>query len=551
MYDKDFGGPDFGSGDGLGDNQVQGFNVPNIDTGAMRDMAGDAANAGANMGKKILPIAIILIILLAVGFFVFTYVGSQKDVTIELQDIDGNPVSGRITSFKDPALKAVPTSPKEGPETTFNAKVFPGDHKISVSATGYKPVSNKTLTITSDKTSYPVTLTRDISASFDIQLPAEIFEGQSVAGKLVVQNNGGEFNTSDITPTVTGPIEVKMELSGSDIIATGGAVSLDFNMKTKAGTAITAGQKVSVTFKVNGSEVTSEKVELSAFPGVKTTEVTVSGVEKLGETKAIGLTAGTDLQVKITIKNANKKAPLKNLRIEIVPDSESSATSEWIRFAEPSAESRLVKTADELLPNTTLTVTVFVEPPIESKIGDSFQGSFKINALSMNGEVSKVMNLEVTKEIKALLNLVITPQNPSITCKTSDSICTTLQYRNVSGTPTAYLENVGDITILKPINIAIDVSDPTTSTLCTSWISTFNPDSGMPDGAGGYNIQKDLTAKGTTGSKTSVEMDITSVITDESTQITCPIKYTFTDPTTDLVKTSKLSMTIKRTISTS
>ncbi len=551
MYDKDFGGPDFGSGDGLGDNQVQGFNVPNIDTSAMRDMAGDAASAGAGAAKKIIPIAIILVIILAVGFFVFTYVGSQKEITIELQDIDGNPVSGRITSFKDPNLKPVVTSPKEGPETTFNAKVFPGDHKISASATGYKPVSNKTLEITSDADSYVITFTRDISASFDVQLPAEIFEGQSTVGKLIVQNNGGEFNTSDIAPVVTGPIEVKMALSGSDVIATGGAVSLDFNVKTKTGTTITAGQKVSIAFKVNGSEVTSEKIEIPAFPGVKTTEVTISGTDKLGETKAAPLTAGSELQVKVTLKNSNKKAPLKNVRIEIVPDSGSEGTAEWLRFAEASSEGPLVKTIDEIAANTTATVTVFIEPPIESKIDDEFLGSFKINALSMNGEISKVMNLKVTKEIKAQLNFVMTPIEPTITCKRSDSTCDVKLYRNVTGATTAYLENAGDITIEKPINIAIDVSDPTASPLCTTWISAFNPDSGIPDGAGGYNIQKDLTAKGTTGSKTPVEMDITATIDGEQTQISCPIKYTFTDPTTNLVQPGKFTIKIKRTITTS
>jgi len=550
MYDKDFGGPDFGSGDGLNDSDQQAFNIPQGNYGGARDFGGNGYNGGESTVKKILPIAIILIIVLIAGYFVFSYISSQKEITLELQDTDANPVSGRITSLKDPSLKPVTLNPKEGVETTFSANLFPGEYKISASATGYKNLTNKTLTITSDKTSYPIVLTRDITAIFDIQLPTEIFEGQTIAGKLTIQNTGGEFNARDITPIVSGPIEVKMALGGPDVIATG-ATALDFNLKTKTGSVITAGQKVTVAFSVSGSEETSEEKELLAFPGVKASEVTISGLDKLGETKAVSLTAGKELQIKVTIKNTNKKAPLKNIKFEIVPDTESEETSDWFRFVEPSNRGVLIKEVDELAANTTLTVTVFVEPPIQAKLQDSFGGNFKITATSMNGEISKVMNLEITKEVKAQLNFVMTPNEPTIACKRSDSTCETKLYRNVTGAVTAYLENTGDIEIVKPINIAIDVSDPTASPLCTTWISTFNPDSGVPDGAGGFNIQKNLTIKGTTTSKTPIEMDITATIDGDQTQISCPIKYTYVNPTTNLVNPGKFTIKIKRTISAS
>ncbi|MEI7962078.1 MAG: carboxypeptidase-like regulatory domain-containing protein, partial [archaeon] len=258
---------------------------------------------------KLIPIIIIVIILAVGGIIAFSYFSSQKDIVINLVDSDNNPVDGKIT-LKDTDQKVIATEPKTT-SSSFNAKLFPGNYRITASGTGYKTTLSS-ITITNETTSLDLNMTKDLKAAISVDFVAtEIYEGQSISGKLSITNSGPEFKTTDIVSTSSSPLDIKLIYTGDETITNPGSFYLDFNAGIKTGSNLKEIKSATLAFKIKGSEITSNKITISALPAVATKDVTISGT-----VNNTSLTAGTEATFQISIRNSNKTIPMKDIILE-------------------------------------------------------------------------------------------------------------------------------------------------------------------------------------------------------------------------------------------
>jgi hypothetical protein len=415
--------------------------------------------------KKYLPLIIIGLILLIAGFLVFSWISSQKEINISIVDIDGNPVPGSLT-LKDETGKPIEFTPK-GKSTKFKANLFPGDYTATVTAENYIKLDNKLITITGtedDEKTQELTLTRNINATITVALDAtKIYESQVIGGKINVSNSGNEFNMNDIIAVSTTPLEVKILPTGITTLQSGGSANLDFEIKIKDASNLTKATPTSVTFKIKGSRVTSQKFDLSAMPTINPNDLVMTG---LAETTQ-NLTAGLQKQYILKFKNNNKSIPLEDLKIEIIADSGYENTLTWINIS--GAETYTETIIPRIDPGKDQSVIVFVKAPLTASKDDEFRGMIKATSYSLRAEKNFLRSFKVATETKVNLLFKMTPKIFNINCSGTTGVCTGMQKLSNGE---AHFENTGSVAI-EDITISLDLDAPEATINCPSYFRLF------------------------------------------------------------------------------
>lgn len=475
---------------------------------------GGAGGLGASLGGigKMIPIIVVIIIVLIAAFFAYSYFSSQKDITINLVDAGGTPAEGKIT-LKDSQQKAVQTDPK-GTSSSFTAKLFPGEYSLTATGTGYKTAS-PTITVTNDSTSFDVNLTRDLKASLSEEFDStEIYEGQTLSGKLSVTNTGQEFKTTDIVSASDSPLDVKI-IYPNDITTVSGQSSLilDFNVSIKSTTALKDSKGATLAFKIKGSDITSNSLEVQTLPAVAAKDIALSGT--LTNTS---LTAGTESSFQITVKNNNKTIPLKDVRLEVVPDSGFEDKLSWFYFTDPSTEGKYIKMIDSIDPSAPLTTTLFVKPAITAKKDTEFHGTLVISSISMNGEKNPLtITMKVGTEKSSQVDLVGVDSPFTINCPKAGGLCETKSFSNGE----IYLINKGNVDVS---NIKVEiVPTPPTTTNCGSFLTNIST----------LESSGNMVTTLKPAQKANIIMDITAPEQVADKIARCVIQWKYVDPLSD------------------
>lgn len=424
------------------------------------DVGGLGGASGEGI-KKFLPIIIAIIIVIAIGYFAFSYFASQQTITINLVSSDGNPIEGRLTA-KDASQNPVKLNPS-GSSSSFTATIGPGDYRLSASAEGYKTTS-RTITIPLENGYYDFNLTKDLRATLTAEATAaQLFAGQSAQLHVQVINNGASFTTADVTATATLPLQVTNITPVQTIT---GAQTVDFNVSVKTGTVLTEAKTLTVTFKIKGSDISSNPIQITVLPAVAASSLTTP--VNLSNTT---LTAGEQKTIPIQIKNGSKSTPIKDLRFEIVADPAGEQDYEtkidWFAFADPSTEGKNIKVLDNLDPNASATITLYVKPPIGAIKGEEFKGKIVVSSNSLTGTKAPIiMDYIVATEKKVDIQFVTPEKDIVITC--TNGVCNNRLWQ----TGQAYLINNGNVAV-GPIKISI-LSQPPTTANCRTYLQQFS-----------------------------------------------------------------------------
>jgi len=418
--------------------------------------------------KKYLPMIIGIIVLLIVGFLLLSWLGSQKEFTIPITDVDGTPVIGKLT-LKDASGNLVEVTPKLISANSFKAKLFPGDYTATVKAENYNPLTNYTFTIASDDTGEdPIKLTpltknlkATLTASLDV---TKIYEKQVIGGKLNIVNSGNAFNLSDIKPVAITPLEVTILPSAETIANPGGALNLDFEVKIKEGSNLTKIMPSSITFKIKGSNISSQKIELQAMPTVAKTDITMTGLTETVKT----LTAGTPVPYILIFKNKSKTVTVENLRVEIKADTAFENALNWMTIsdAETAANEIIIPTINPLGEEK---IRIYVTAPIASKLNEEFRGKIVLSSYSLKEDIEFLTSFKVTKETNVKLNFVMSPKIFNINCSKTTLVCTGMQ--NLSNGE-ARFENKGTLAI-DNIAVSLDLEHQAATANCQSYFKLY------------------------------------------------------------------------------
>jgi hypothetical protein len=438
---------------------------PGMDSYGSPNQGYDSPNQGTQMPpidiKKYLPMIVGIGVLLIVGYFLLTWLGSQKEITIALVDSDGKPVAGTLKLTGSDG-KIIPT-PK-GTATKFKVTLFPGDYSARVIAEKYNSQDSAEITITNETESgstEEIVMLRNLNATLTVIVETtKIYENQEIEGKILVFNSGNEFNLADVVPKTTAPIEVTPHQTGQPTLTTGGTATIDFTIKVKTGTNLTKAVPSSITFNIRGSEITSQKFEITAMPTISPTEVSVTGLSQT----MVSLTAGVQKELNIKIKNNNKLIPLENLLVEIYPDSGSEDTLSWFTISD--SESPSETTIPLIEPTKDYPIKIFINAPITSSLNDEFKGTIRISSSSLKDEKKSAISYKVGTASKLSLIFKINPETFPITCSKTTTVCTGMK---TLATGEAYFQNTGNIDI-GPIALSVNMEAQATTASCLSFL---------------------------------------------------------------------------------
>lgn len=419
--------------------------------------------------KKYLPMLVGIGVLLIIGFFLLTWVGSQKEIQIALVDTDGNPVTGTLTLTSEDGKTKLDTTPK-GKAKLFKVTLFPGEYSAKVIAENYKTLEGETISIdgeTDPSTPIKLTLKRNLKATLTTILEVtKIYEGQEIEGKLMIFNEGNEFNLTDITYTATTPLEVKIHPSGiTSPLSTGGTANIDFAVTIKAGANLTKTVPASITFRIRGSDIASQRFDITAMPVIRPTEVTMSGGPPV---TTVGLTAGADKPKEYTIKfkNTNKLIPLEDLKVTIEPASDYEDTLSWLKISDPDdATIPTEKTLPLIEPGKDQSIKLTINPPITASKGDKFEGLIRLTSPALKDNKEFVISFVVETAKTVDLIFKTSQEVFNISCSKSTGTCTGAK---TYATGEAYLENKGNIDI-GSVRLSINLEAQETTANCQSY----------------------------------------------------------------------------------
>lgn len=445
MFDRNFDEPNYNPGGGYyGPEQQQGgFTLPSL--------------SGPNIDiKKYLPIAIVIIIVLVIGFFLFSWLTSQQTVKISLKDTDGKSLEGALKLY-DKDNKPITLTPK-GTASSFTANnLWPGNYTIkSIIVDGYKTTSStQPFEVPTENGEVKVVMNRDLTATLTATLTTsflEIYEGQTISGQLNVINTGNSFDATEVAPDGNFLV-ITLYNPPTTTITQGSSIYIDFNAKVKDGAKLTKTQATNIAFKIKGSTITSNKIPITAMPVVSSSDVALTA-----NVVNTALVAGEEKKYTITIKNNNRSFPLKNIIINIEAEADTVNNLSWLEFSEENDNTPTTTTISSIDPSKSAVVTLYVKPSATSKIGAEFKGLVKVTSFSINAEKTSSINLIVKTEKKISLELKGISSPFSIRCKKSDGTCET---KSLS-TGEVYFQNTGNVEITN-ISIAPDYRSPSTS----------------------------------------------------------------------------------------
>lgn len=465
--------------------------------------AGEAGSAGKEMVKKYLPIAIIIIVLIIIVLGVMWVLGQKATLTYTIKALDGNAIdTAKIMIFyeDDPSRTPLPYN-KEG-ASVHNITLDYGTYRLRViEDNGYQPYT-ETLIIDSQSQNKTIELVRDVDADIKIDLPkTEIFSGETIEGIITIINNRDEMLTGEIM-TKSSLLTVTPEKL---FTTPRGERQIPFKIK---GEKVETETKGTATIWIRGTKI-SEKIELTVYPTLNVKkDVSIKGISD--PFTDLSLTAGkTTPSKKISINNNNKKIPLENLKITIVPDPGYEQYLKWFEFSNTGSDKSTI-TIDKILPSGVAEeVTLTISVPIENEIGDEFKGILKMESLSMDTQLAYSMRF-VVKD-KGIAQITFTPNSIKINCE--NGLCPPRSNVEIGEIKNSGKQKIDSIKLTwadKPIGgISVDPLCPLWVTLGISEIPTLDISKSQAIYA---NIQQTTDF----GIKTS---------------ILCALKWEFVDPT--------------------
>lgn len=517
MFDKNFDEPNYGPGGYNEPNQGNGFSMPSF--------SGPEINFDF---KKFMPIIIAIIIVIIIGFFVLSWLGSQQTVTINLMTPDNQLVEGKII-LKTSDGKAVAFSPK-GDSSEFTATLWPGEYKITITADGYKTVLNRTFTIPAENKQVDINVVRDLDAALNTSTEyTQIYQGQTITGKINILNSGTEFSAADIIPVSSTQLQITTIVPPNSVISPGGNINIDFNAKIKDGLTIkTDGISANISFRIKGTNITSNKLELKALPAIALTDVKVTGNLTIAKLVA-GETYDT---AKITIQNASKTLPMKNVLISIVPNEGYEDKLDWFEFSQGNTDAKNTITIDTIDPGVKKELLLFITPPVTANKEDKFSGYLSVKTFSVKEE-SKTNVLYTVATAKTIGVELIGTTKLTAKCSKTEEACTPIVLVN-----DLKLANIGNTKITN-ITVEIDFNDSTDPITCSTWITPQK------------QIIPKLEPKGATADADLAAVPLTINVAKSigGNEVGCRLKWTYTNELDGTLDGSKVLLEITKSIS--
>lgn len=389
-------------------------------------------------GKKIL----VVLILLVVGFFVWDFfVGSYRNVTLEIKNTEGERVTGNITITRVGESNPVYT----GPTSAQSLKA--GTYNVEVMADGYLPIESETITINQEGETISFLLQKALATRIlEVTFPNAIYLGQDTTASLVLQNTGTKPET----------IELVFDGDFKDLLANGFSI-----------------QSEPATITVNGQSTTSVTLQISA-PTSFTLKNTTTGDDKKGKikikftsssaaqkevafkllpapnvlvtpsnfTKILDAGSTDFLLGKITLQNKGKvTANNIQLRLELDSDAPPNAT-DWFAFD--------TMQVDALAPSEKQEIQVYLTTPLNSQEVKIAQQSHIIVS-GENGLWEQSISLNITiRGIETAVNATLSPSDITVRKQADGSYET--KPAKVS------IKNNGDLTITNAELIALTYS---------------------------------------------------------------------------------------------
>ncbi|MFA5931416.1 MAG: hypothetical protein WC821_03830 [archaeon] len=518
MFDKNFDEPNYSPG---------GYNEPVQGGFSMPSFGGPEVNFDF---KKFVPIIIAIILVLVIGFFVLSWLGSQQTITINLKTPDNQMVEGKII-LKSSDGKTVAFTPK-GDSSEFTATLWPGEYRITATADGYKPVLNKTFTVPIENKQLDLNISRDLDAALNASADyTEIYQGQIITGKLNILNSGAEFNAADIIPIASTQLQATTIIPANTVVGPGGNINIDFNVKLKEGLTIAAaGVANSLSFRIKGTNITSNKLELKALPSVTLAETNITGNLVFAT-----LTAGeTYTKAKIIITNPSKTLPMKNVLISILPNEGDDDKLDWFEFSQGNAEAKNTITIDVINPSEKKELSLFITPSMTANKGDAFTGYLSVQTFSIKAEVRKNVVYTVSTAKTVGVELVGTTKLTA-QCPKLEEACKTISLIN-----DLQLVNIGN-TKIPNITVQIDFNDPTSSPYCPQFITPQKQPL----------ITLEPRGAAASADKASLPMEININKSIGGTEIGCRLKWSYYSELDGVVVTNGKLIEITKSLSSS
>ena len=438
------------------------------------DYAGDAAYyakegaAAAKKGaKKLIPIIILVVIALVVVGFVLSFLGSQQTITFSLEEKDGASLTGSRLIIKDSSGNQVLN--KSGSSQTLT--LGPGTYSIRATALSHKDFEDDiTIPQVDDGgvriDTFTASLKKDLKGEITIDLAeTELYEKQVIVGEIRIDNTGEEGMADEKMLVATGTSatiinDINFSPALFDVSA-GGAKIISFTITlNKDISAIEENQKIK--FRIKGTDIVSNDKTLTLFPAVSEKSIKIDDDVDNKILKNYKLTSGKQTDVVIRITNNDTKIPLNNVKLTVEADSGFENKLSWFEFSNPDANPN-EKTVSNISPNKGKEpVTLKITPSIDSKIGDKFKGTIKIESLSIQERTILIaVDLEVYKENTAKLEFKVTDLTTD--CYTSGAAC-----KIIPTLDKIILKNTGDVAV-GPITYGFDEASGSNPN-CETWI---------------------------------------------------------------------------------
>lgn len=416
--------------------------------------AGMAADSGKNAAKKMIPLVIIGIIILAIIGGVFWWLGQNQTITFNVKGIDTLEIENAkitITSDNKPIYS--------GSGGTHTVALQPGTYVVRVLAENYTTETMNLQIPNEEKgeriSNISVEMKRKIKADLEIEFDQEkMFPSETLEGIIKITNTSDEIIQEQpiIIKDATG-LEFKLTPEKFSVSA-GGATSILFEVKQK--TAVTEQKIVNPKISIKDT-IIKDDFKLTLMPYVLNKDIIFSGDIRNEKIEKTSLEAGKRVSVTFTIENKNKKVPLENLIINITPlNSDYEDKIDWFEFTQYTQEKNTY-IIPSIEADSKKPITFEITPPVNTTIADGeFKGTLTISSLSMQNERTFSIYIKVTKERKVGLALQ-SLKTLKINCDELTGACS-----KISSSEIGSLKNIGTETITGISKIEINQSKSAT-----------------------------------------------------------------------------------------
>ncbi len=456
------------------ENYYPGGSNPESQEPTMADMAGNAASSaayyagvaadtGKNTAKKIIPLVVIGIIVLAIIGGIVWWLGQNQTMNITVSGIDTASIGTAKVTIISSDNK--PVYSQNG--SSHTVALQSGTYTVRVIAENYK-TETLSLQIPNEEggeriSDLPIKMEKKLTAELDVQFDYEkLFPKQELNGIIVITNTSGEILQDE-------PLIIK-DATGLDItltpdkfsVSAGGATSIMFSVKQKS--PVLEQKTLNPTISIKDTTI-KDAFKIILMPYVATKDTIFSGDIRSSKIEKTTLEAGKRIALTITIENKNKKVPLENVTLTISPLNDEDADKvSWFEFSKSLGE-KSTYTINVINPASKETIPLNLQPTIETKADTEFSGILTISSLSMEADQNFAIYLKVTKE--RTVGLTFSKKNLTLNCDKDTDLCT-----KISSTEIGSLKNIGTEEVKSIKKIMIDPTSPDTE---CDWVNIETP----------------------------------------------------------------------------